>query len=194
MDTQTIFMGTLVIVLLLVLVLIWPRYPIARYIVIARNDRDPKYIAIQDVEVIDNYGRRKDIVGIEGIDYYTTGFSNSAGALSSAPGATGDILFNGKNMGYVVDPSLSTLTVGPVTGFIPSTKTVTGYLVFVLSCPTRVSRINIRPADDDVSRVNVQHIKVYLLDKDKQVINGTEQVVPITPSIIPPSLHHITYA
>lgn len=196
MNTQTVFASTLLIVLVLVVMLTWKKFPSAKYIIISRSDGENKYIAISSLEVIDNKGGRREIVGIEGRSQLTDGFSNSAGALAAAAGATtgADIKFNGTNMGYVKDTGVpgSGVPIGPLIGFVPSAAGPSGYLIFSVGCTTKIARLNIRTPEDDTSRNNLQRVKVYLLDKDKHPVKGAEQIIPISSSI-PQTIHHISF-
>jgi hypothetical protein len=194
MDTQTIFAGTLLAVLVLLVIFTWTRYPYAKYIAISRSDSENKYIAIKNIEVIDNRGNIKEVTGVEGKLQLTSGFANSTAAVAAAAGATGDILFNGINMGYVKDTDVagSGSSIGPVIGFLQSANSTTGYIIFALGCSSKIARINIRSPDDEVSRINLQRVKVYLLDKDKNIIKGAEQIIP-TSTTIPSTVHHISF-
>lgn len=195
MNAQTVFVGTFLIVLVLLIVFTWTKYPNARYIVLSRTDGDAtKYIAINDIEVIDNRGARKEIIGIEGKGIYTSGFANANSASQATAATVPDIKFDGNNAGYVRDSyaAANTPTIGPVVAFVPSSSALMGYLIFTLGCNSKIAKINIKSPEDDTSRVNLQRVKVYLLDKDKVPIKGAEQVIPFA-SAIPQSIHHIMF-
>lgn len=198
MDTETVFTSTLLVVLLFLIVFTWKRYPYAKYIVLARTDKDPKYIAVQSIEVIDNKGGRREIVGLEGSGQLVSGFSNTVAAKAAAGLSTSgiDVTFNGKTMGYFKDSGVAAgadPVIGPIIAVLPSNQTETGYMMFSLGCPAKIARLNIKSADDTRSQLNMQRIKVYLLDKDKQIINGAEQFIPSSSSAIPPAVHHISF-
>lgn len=193
MDTQTIFAGVLLIVLILIIFFTWTTYPNAKYIVLTRTDGESKYIAIKGIEVIDNHGARRDIIGLEGKNLVTSGFANSTSALAAIGGAPGDVLFNGRNMAYIKDTGIAATmgpTIGPLIAAVMDNGV--GYILFSLGCPAKIARINVYAVEDDISRTNLQRVKVYLLDKDKKPIEGAEQIIP-TSSTIPQSIHHIRF-
>lgn len=199
MDTETVFAGTFLIVMVLLIVLTWKNFPYAKFIVISRNDTDAKYVAIQDIEVIDNHGRKLDIISLEGKNQLITGFANATSAFTSiTSGATppvGDIRFDGKNLGYVKDNGFAASVgtpIGPLVGFIPGNVASGAYMIFSLGCSARIARVNIRAVNDDTSRLNLQQVKIYLLDKDKNIIKGAEQIIPMS-GTIPQSTHHISF-
>ena len=185
MNTQTIFAGTLLIVLVLLIVFTWTKYPNAKYIVLSRTDGESKFIAIGSIEVIDNRGGRREIIALDGKLQTPAGWSNS----TSAGSGTADITFDGKKMGYIKE---GTTVIGPVVAFLSSANSA-GYIIFSLGCSAKIARINIKSAEDDVSRNNMQRVKVALLDKDKNPIKGAEQIIPVASSSIPQSIHHINF-
>lgn len=191
MDTRTVFASALLIILILLIVITWKSYPYAKYIVLARADGESKYIAVNNLEVIDSRGGRHDIIAIEGKSQLTTGSSSAAGALAATP--TLDVTFNGRNMGYFKETINSVATaVGPVIAALPGAAATSGYIIFTLGCPASIARINIKAVDDDTSRLYLQRVKVYLLDKDKNIIEGAEQIIPIS-GTIPSTMHHISF-
>lgn len=194
MDTRTVFASTLLVILILVIVFTWKTYPYAKYIVMSRTDGESKYIAVRDMEVIDNRGGRREIVAIEGKNQVVYGFSNQTGAVAAAAGAQGDITFNGRNMGYVKDTGGvgAGIAYGPVMAALSSVSSTTGYIIFTLGCPSKIARLNIKAPDDDLSRANLQRVKVYLLDSDKNLISGAEQVIPVSGTIAS-TTHHISF-
>lgn len=193
MDNQTILIGASIIILIGLLIYKWVKYPIAKYIVLSRTDGDTtKYIAINSIEIIDNYGNKREIVGIEGRGQYTNAWANTLSGSTEAISPSGDIVLNGKNLGYVKNSPTDTLAIGPVMAFLPSVSAASGYLIFTLGCSAKISRINIKSPEDEISKLAMQRVKVYLLDKDKNPVKGTEQIIPVA-QLIPPSIHHITF-
>lgn len=195
MNTQTVFASTLLIVLVLLIVFTWTKYPNAKYIVISRTDGEAKFIAIGSLEVIDNRGGRREIIGYEGKSQTIAGFANSTSAKTAAGQAAGDITFDGKKMGYVKDSAVAAgadPVIGPVIAFLPSIGNA-GYIIFSLGCSAKIARINLKSAEDDPSRNNMQRVKVVLLDKDKNPIKGAEQIIPVASSSIPQTIHHINF-
>jgi len=195
MNTQTIFAGTLLIILVLIVVFTWTKYPNAKYIVISRSDSESKYIAVNNLEIIDHHGGNREIIALEGKLKYDTAFANTTAAKAAAGQAVGDIILNGKNLGYVKDANIAAgadPTIGPVIGFLPSTA-ANGYLLFSLGCSAKVAKINIKSPEDDISRNNMQRVKIVLLDKDKNPIKGAEQIIPVSSNAIPQTIHHISF-
>lgn len=192
-DSQTIFAGVLLIILGILIIVTWNMYPVARYIVLSRTDGDTtKYIAVNSIEVIDQNGARREIIGIEGKGHYTNSWANTNSAVTGDLSPAGDVILNGKNMGYVKNTTTDTTAIGPVIGFLPSVAAASGYLIFTLGCSAKISRINIKSPEDDISRINMQRVKVYLLNKDRNPIKGAEQIIPVA-ATIPQTTHHITF-
>lgn len=199
MDVQIVFAIVVLMFLFMIIVLTWNTYPYAKYIVMSRVDSENRYIAIQDIEVIDNKGVRKDIIGIEGKGNLISGFANTTSAINSdTTGNTapiGDIILNGKNMAYFKDfgsVSGKGKAIGPIIAAIPGNEVLNGHIMFSLGCSSKIARINIRAVDDEKSRINLQHVKVYLLNKDKHVIHDAEQIIPFSANI-PVAIHHISF-
>lgn len=197
MDVRTVIIVVIIIIIILVIVITISGSKYAQYVVVARNDGASKYIAIQDIDIIDSKGNSQLIEGFEGKGMWTTGFANSTSALAAAGGAAGDITFDGRKLAYVKDSGVAaagTPTIGPVVSFLPSTAAASGYLIFQLGCPVKISRVNIRPPDDDTARSNMQFVKVFLLDKDRISIGNAEHVIPATSSNIPRIIYHISFS
>lgn len=190
MNVQTVYLVAILIVLLAIIIFSWRNYPVARFVVLSRADGDTsKYIAINSLEVIDCNGSRREIIGVESRNGLPKGFVSANAATTAAANAVGDVVFDGKAQGFYKDNGN---VFGPIIAVLPSSDAATGYLLFSLGCPAKIARINIKPPEDDRSRNNIQRVKVILLDKDRKVINGAEQIIPVSNSI-PQAIHHISF-
>ena len=196
MDTKTVAIGSILIVLILIIIITATSVRYSQYIIVSRSDNATKYVAFQNMEIIDTKGKRHEIASIDGKGILTSGFSNSAGALSAAAGAAGDVTLNGKNMAYVKDSGIggSGTTIGPLLTFLPSASASSGYIIFALGCPIKIAYINVKSADDDTSRANMQYLRFYLLNKNRLPIKGSEYIIPAASSIIPQLIYHIRFA
>jgi hypothetical protein len=184
----------LIIFLILIIILLLDDIPYAKYILIQRADGDNKYIAIKDIEVINTRGSRVDINGITGKGLIQKGYLNSAAALEVE--YEPDVLLDGKTRAYVNDTVLltspsSNTAIGPVIAAISTDNSEYGHIMFNLGCASKIARINISVPDDDRSRINIQGVKLTLLDKNRRPIIGASGMTKN--SSIPHEIHSFSF-
>lgn len=195
--STTIFLATILVIL--VVMMTTNNLPFAKYILIQRADSENKYIAIKEIEVLNSNGSRLEIVGLEGNGMVTVGYPY-ANSLQIPLGSNTNIpmpyiSLNGKNSVYFMDKVLgapSGKLLGPVIAAITTDKSKDGYLLFSLGCPSSISKVSITALDDNTSRINLQNIKITLLDKNRNVINGTDGITGVS-TPVPRSVHQVTY-
>lgn len=189
-NTATIFL--VVILVILLFILMSDSLPHAKYVLIQRADGENKYVALKDIEIINSQGTRLEIMGLEGNDIVTIGYP-----YTNVPqGGVAYIPFNGKNSAYFIDTVSgvqSSTLLGPAIAAITTDKSKNGYMLFSLGCSSKISRVSITALDDNNSRINLQNIRITLLDKNRNVINGTKAVTGVS-SPIPRSVHQVSYS
>lgn len=201
MDTRIVFAGAVFIIVLLIVIITWTTYPVAMYVKLVRGDGQSKFIAVQDIEVFDNNHNKREIASVTGGVTKLWGDDTTAKAANTDTlFTTGPIVVDGTTKGYTLDMAASATvpslvdnnSVGPVVAFLTSSNATTGSLVFKLSCPGKISQVNIRSTDNNTAMKNMQGVKVLLLDKNKDLIKGAEQLIPFTIST-PNSVHKIKF-
>lgn len=173
----------ILIVLCLTVVMTWTTYPMAKYVMISRSDGENRFIAIGGIEAFTPHGQRIEFVGLEGAGFVPSGTYDDASSNTL-------INFDGKKHLYF-DYDGSGSKVGPCIAGINNANAATGYIVFPFSCPSRVAKLSIHAAENDLAKHNLQRIKIMLLDKDRNPIINSEKVTPTL--AMARSVHHILY-
>ncbi len=188
MNARLIIPVVIIVIIIILMVTTWKTAPHAKYIAISRSDGENKYIAIDNVDVFTTNGSKQDIVSIGGKSQTVGAFSNKNSADAATTATAGnDVFLNGTNKGYIKDttsvsPTVTygTGSIGPVVAFIPSAYAATGYIELSLGCSVPISCIEIKVPDDLTSKTNIQKVRIVLLDEDKNVIKGSEQIIPVS--------------
>lgn len=190
----------LLITLLIVVTITWSSYPVAKFVKINRNDSDTRYVAIGDIEIIDSRGHKISIINIEGNNCETFGTTATTATADGTPLSAGANNFPFINNGIVTKNNMKTgqgaapQVVGPAMGGINAAAAAVpnNFLLYVLSCPAKIARINITavPNVTDAAR-NLQNVKVSLIDGDRNVVKGSEKIIPYSTDIR--AVHHFTY-
>jgi hypothetical protein len=191
--TSTILLAVILIILLFILMS--SNLPYAKYVLIQRADGENKYVALKDIEVLNSQGARLEIMGLEGNDIVTFGYPYLNSLQIQNAVQVPYIPFNGKNSAYFVDTILgasSSNLLGPAVAAITTDKSKDGYMLFSLGCSSKISKVSITALDDNTSRINLQNIKITLLDKNRNVIYGTEGVTGVS-APVPRSIHQVIY-
>lgn len=172
-----------VIIGLIIMVVIIPSYPHAKYIKINRVDNNQKYIAIKNIEAFDENGKKIDISYLTGTDSEIMGYPNNLASTT-----TRSIFFVNNEtitpamMRTSITDTNAGNSVGPCIGGLTNEKAADSKsnIIYVLTCPSNISKIVIHSLDDDISKRNLQNISVELLDHNKDNIEGTLQTTPIS--------------
>lgn len=206
MSVGAIVLLLLLITLLLVVTVTWSSFPNAKYIKIARNDSDSNYVAIGDIEAYDNKGNKVNFINTDGSGYEQYGLpaGNTTGVTAdnvpipaSTVGAVpfisnGVVTKNYMKTGLAAAAATGSV-IGPCMGGIngPAAASPGNYILYVMSCPAKISKINITAIENTQAKRYLQNCKVVLLDADRNTVKGSEKIIPYTNE--PRSVHHFTY-